>query len=120
MTEDVTFEQRLLSENHEEQHISVGQLLKSIIYGGVDGTVNTTIILLSGVSSNTPLSSLFAITIAAIVAGALDMACCDYVSAKAEIAYIKKQEDRELYEVRNMLEQEKAEIIEIYKEKGYC
>lgn len=48
------------------------------------------------------------------------MACCDYVSAKAEIAYIKKQEDRELYEVRNMLEEEKAEIIEIYKEKGYC
>ena len=66
----------------------MGELLKSIIYGGVDGTINTTVILLCGVSAGTPVHHLFAIAIAAIVAGALDMAFCDYVSAKAEIAYI--------------------------------
>jgi hypothetical protein len=83
-----------MEEDHAEEHLAVGEFLKSIIYGGVDGTVNTTIIVLSGVSSNTPLHNIFAIAIAAIVAGALDMACCDYVSAKAEMAYIKKEEDR--------------------------
>lgn len=47
------------------------------------------------------------------------MAACDYVSAKAEISYVAKEEERELYEVRNYLEEEKAEIVEIYGQKGY-
>jgi hypothetical protein len=65
-------------------------MIKSFIYGGVDGTVNTTIIILSGVSSGMTTVGIFGICVAAIVAGALDMACCDYVSAKAEIAFIKQ------------------------------
>ena len=48
------------------------------------------------------------------------MACCDYVSAKAEIAYIEKEEERELYEVKHMLNEEKKQIIKIYENKGYC
>ena len=84
----------LLSSEHKEKHSDAGQLLKSIIYGGVDGTVNTTIILLSGVSSGISTHSLFAIAIATIVAGAVDMACCDYVSAKAEISYVVKEQER--------------------------
>ena len=94
-------------------------MLKSIIYGGVDGTVNTTIILLSGVSSGISTHSLFAIAIATIVAGAIDMAACDYVSAKAEISYVATEEERELYEVRNFLSEEKDEIVELYSNKGY-
>ena len=76
---------------HEEGHISIGEMIKSIIYGGVDGTVNTTIIILSGVSSGTPIHNIFAIVIASVIAGAVDMACCDYVSAKAEIQYVEQE-----------------------------
>lgn len=73
--------------------------MKSIIYSGFDATVNTTIIILSGISSGSPFEDIFAISMAAIIAGALDMACCDYVSCKAEISFIKMEEEREMYEV---------------------
>jgi hypothetical protein len=60
----------------------------------VDGTVNTTIIILSGISSGTSAAKIFAITMAAIVAGGIDMACCDYTSAEAEMAFIRQEEAR--------------------------
>ena len=47
------------------------------------------------------------------------MAACDYVSAKAEISYVAKEQEREFYEVRSFLNEEKNEIVEIYSKKGY-
>ena len=43
----------------------------------------------------------------------------DYLSARAEITYIKAEEERERYEVRNLVNDEKKEIIDIYTEKGF-
>ncbi len=43
----------------------------------------------------------------------------DYLSALAEIKYIKSEEQRELYEVDNLLNDEKKEIIDIYLAKGF-
>lgn len=38
----------------------------------------------------------------------------DYLSARSEIQYIKSEEAREFYEVENLLNDEKKEIIDIY------
>lgn len=43
----------------------------------------------------------------------------DYLSAKSEKQFILSEEQRELWEVDNKLEAEKAEIVEIYAEKEY-
>ena len=43
----------------------------------------------------------------------------DYLSALAEIKYIKSEEDREFYEVEHLLNDEKKEIIDIYLKKGF-
>lgn len=72
-------------EGHLEGHEVVGAFLKSIVYGGIDGVINTTIILLTGVSANTPVGKLFGLCVSATVVGALDMGLCDYVSSKSEM-----------------------------------
>ncbi len=36
---------------HEETHIQIGELLKSFVYGGVDGSSNILIVITSGISS---------------------------------------------------------------------
>lgn len=43
----------------------------------------------------------------------------DYLSALAEIQYIKSEEQREFYEVDNLPNDEKKEIIDIYLAKGF-
>ncbi len=54
MSDQITSEKPLLSaKEHEEAHIDAGEYLKSMVYGGMDGTLNTLLIILSGVSSNT-------------------------------------------------------------------
>ena len=49
----------------------------------------------------------------------IGMGLGDYLSARAEIQYIKSEEARELYEVEHLLNDEKKEIIDIYLDKGF-
>ena len=56
---------------------------------------------------------------AAIVGDGIGMGLGDYLSARAEIDFIKAEEERERYEVRNVINDEKKEIIDIYTEKGF-
>jgi len=56
---------------------------------------------------------------AAIVGDGIGMGLGDYLSARAEIEYIKAEKARELYEVEHLLNDEKKEIIDIYTEKGF-
>jgi len=56
---------------------------------------------------------------AAIIGDGIGMGLGDYLSARAEIEFIKAEEERERYEVRNVINDEKKEIIDIYTEKGF-
>lgn len=42
---------------------------------------------------------------AAVVGDGIGMGLGDYLSARSEIQYIKKEEERELYEVDNMMDE---------------
>jgi vacuolar iron transporter family protein len=81
--------------------------LKSLVYGGLDGCINTLLIILSGVSSGESAYHIFTLCICAIVGDGIGMGLGDYLSALAEIKYIKSEEQRELYEVDNLLNDEK-------------
>jgi len=85
----------------------------------MDGVINTTIILLTGVASNTPVPELFSICLSAVIAGALDMGLCDYVSSKSEMQFIKLEEEREKYEMEHYFEAEKKEMLVIYQKRGF-
>lgn len=90
-----------------------------MVYGGLDGCLNTLLIILSGVSSNTEAYTIFTLCVCAIVGDGIGMGLGDYLSARSEIQYIKSEEARELYEVENLLNDEKKEIIDIYLQKDF-
>ena len=77
--------------DHEEEHVEAGELLKSIVYGGLDGSINTLIIILTSIASNAPSSKIMAFCAAAIVGDGIGMGLGDYLSARAEIEYIKTE-----------------------------
>lgn len=56
---------------------------------------------------------------AAIVGDGIGMGLGDYLSARAEIQYIKTEEAREMYEVEHLINEEKKEVIDIYLAKGF-
>jgi hypothetical protein len=68
-----------------------------MVYGGLDGCINTLIIILSGISSDNAANKILGFCASAIVGDAIGMGLGDYLSAMAEIKYIKSEEARELY-----------------------
>jgi VIT1/CCC1 family predicted Fe2+/Mn2+ transporter len=104
---------------HEENHTEAGEYLKSFIYGGLDGTVNTLTIIVGGVAVATSANSIMKIGVAAMIGDGLGMGFSDYLSGKAEKEFILQEEQRELWEVEHKLEDEKNEVVEIYQENNY-
>ncbi len=68
--------------------------MKSIIYGGLDGSTAIIILILSGISSGTAPHQILTLAVSAVVADAISMGLGDYLSAKAEIAFIATEKKR--------------------------
>ena len=84
------------------------------MYGALDGSTGTIIILLSGISSRTIPIQVYGIAMAALIAHAFCMGFGDYLSAKAEIEFILEQKDNIMKDIETNLEGEKAEVVAIY------
>lgn len=93
--------------------------MKSTVYGGLDGVVNTLTVIIGGIAAGASAASVLAIGISVMVGDGLGMGLGDYLSAKAEKEFILSEEKRELWEVENKIEEEKREVIEIYMDKNY-
>lgn len=79
--------------------MDAGDILKSLVYGGLDGSVNTLIIILTGIVTLESPKSIMSFCLTAVVGDGIGMGLGDYLSARTEIEYIKSEEARELYEV---------------------
>jgi DNA damage-binding protein 1 len=62
------------------------------VFGGLDGCINTLLIILTGVSSGTTANQIFILCVCAIVGDGIGMGLGDYLSARSEIQYIKSEE----------------------------
>ena len=65
--------------------------MQPLVYGGLDGTINTLIIILTGIAKDEPPRTILGFCIAAIVGDGIGMGLGDYLSARAEIQYIKTE-----------------------------
>lgn len=72
-----------LGPDHKEDHIDAGEYLKSSVYGGLDGVVNTLTVILGGIAAGAPPSHILAIGISVLIGDGLGMGLGDYLSAKA-------------------------------------
>ncbi len=95
-----------------------GKYIKSIVYGGLDGTI-TTFAVVAGVSgASLSTGVLLILGFANLIADGFSMAVGDYLSTKAEKEYHDAERTYESWEFDSKPEQEKNELIEFYTKKG--
>lgn len=113
----------IIVSKREEEHISGGGKIRSIILGLNDGLIST-FTLLVGVAAATILvtgnSAIVILTgIAAMVSGACSMGLGEYISSKSEFHYIINEMKKERAEIELFPEEEKEEVRDIFKNMGF-
>jgi len=104
---------------HIEPHLKESNTMRDFVFGFGDG-VNTSLGIAAGVGGADASSDI--IILAALVAmftGAKAMAVQNYLAVKSHRELLKSEIDRENWEIENKPEDERKEIEEIYKAKGF-
>lgn len=85
------------------------------MYGGTDGVINCLAVIIGGIASGSPPLQVISVGLSVVIGDGVGMGLGDYLSGKAEKQFIQSEQDRELYEVDNMLQEEISEIKHIYQ-----
>ena len=68
--------------------------MKSLVFSGVDGSTNTLVVILSSLSAGMPAKEVLLYAFSILIADAVSMGLGDYLSTKAEIDFVKTEEER--------------------------
>jgi VIT1/CCC1 family predicted Fe2+/Mn2+ transporter len=103
---------------HVEKHFTSGDVVRDIVIGMSDGlTVPFALAAgLSGAISNT--SIIVTAGIAEIAAGSIAMGLGGYLAGKSDAEHYDSEYKREIYEIDQMLNHEKDEVMEILETYG--
>ena len=101
-----------------ETHNVSGTYLKSVVYGGLDGTLTTFSIVSAVAGAALSPSIILVLGFANLVGDGFGMAVGDYLTTKAEMEYQEHERKREMWELETNSEGEKSEMVEIYEGKG--
>lgn len=103
----------------EAWHSPMGRVVRELIFGANDGII-TTLGFVAGVSGAlTDTKVIIVATIAEMVAGGFSMFMGGYLSSKAQREFFESEIRRERYEMAHMPEQEREEIRQLYRAKGF-
>ena len=104
---------------HLEPHLKESSAIRDFVFGFGDG-VNTSLGISAGIGGADVSSDL--IILAALVAmftGAKAMAVQNYLAVKSQRELLNSEIKREIWEIENKPEDERQEIEDIYKAKGF-
>ncbi|WP_420392524.1 VIT1/CCC1 transporter family protein [Acuticoccus sp.] len=104
---------------HRLAHGPKVSYLKDVIYGGIDGTITTFAIVAGAIGADLPTRIVIILGIANIVADGLSMAAANYSGTKAEVEDYRRLRAMEERHIRADPSGERAEVREIYRNKGY-
>ncbi|MFW9936443.1 MAG: VIT1/CCC1 transporter family protein [Candidatus Thorarchaeota archaeon] len=109
--------------SREEEHITGGGKIRSVILGLNDGLIST-FTLLVGVAAATLISTggnviVILTGIAAMVSGAISMGLGEYISSKSEYNYVKNEIKKEKAEIQLFPEEEKQEVRKMFEDMGF-
>ena len=92
--------------------------LKSIIFGGIDGTLTSIGITAAGSGANIAWTVLVIFGCSCVIANALHLGLGEYLSSKAHREFVTSEKRREQWEFKNFKEGEIKELINIFEERG--
>ncbi len=101
----------------KEQHPHGGDWLREIVFGLNDGLV-TTLVFIMAVSEVAP-SRLLLVVLGEVIAGGISMALGGFLSARTAKEVLDKRIATERYEIEHEPEEERAELQDIYRKKGF-
>ena len=90
------------SEEHEES----GGRLKGIVFGGLDGILTSFAIIAGSVGANLGPVAMLALGVSNVLADALSMGAGEYLSSRSYYNYVRKERDREKWELQHFPEGE--------------
>ncbi len=103
----------------DEDNGNLGGTLRQVILGGQDGLVNVLGIIL-GVAVATKDANIVIIAgLAATFAESISMAAVAYTSSRAEQDHYRKMVEIEKWEIENLPDVEREEIVIVYRNKGF-
>ena len=103
---------------HVEKHFTSGEIVRDIVIGMSDG-LTVPFALAAGLSGAIDSTSIVITAgLAEIAAGSIAMGLGGYLAGKSDVEHYDSEYKRELYEVDNMLEHEKDEVLEILEDYG--
>jgi VIT1/CCC1 family predicted Fe2+/Mn2+ transporter len=104
---------------HVEPHIKESNYIRDLVFGFGDG-VNTSLGIVAGVGG--AIIAADVVILAALIGmftGAKAMAVQNYLAVKSQREILESEIKREEYEIENLPENERQEIRDIYREKGF-
>jgi VIT1/CCC1 family predicted Fe2+/Mn2+ transporter len=113
--------------NHDEKIIhregtyfnGIQAYLGEFVYGGIDGSVTTFAVVAGSVGAGLDSSIIIILGFANLLADGFSMSIGAYLSTKSVKANYNKYKETEYWEIENMPDRERAEVVEIYRSKGF-
>jgi DNA damage-binding protein 1 len=103
---------------HEEEHTEGGDLLKPMVFGGLDGIITSFAVVAAAAGGGYGISIVLVMGFSNILADGLSMGIGEYLSSKAEADFTASERKREEWEVANYLEGEIEEMVDIFTQRG--
>ena len=98
-----------------EHHIEAGGGAKSVVFGGLDGILTSFAIVAGAVGAGLPPVAILAMGFSNVIADAISLGAGEYLSSRAYNDYVKKEMEREKWELENYPEGEMVEMIELFQ-----
>lgn len=95
------------------------EYLGEFVYGGIDGSVTTFAVVAGASGAGLDSSIVIILGFANLFADGFSMSVGAYLSTKSERDTYEKHKRIEYWEVENMAEQERKEVRDIFREKGF-
>lgn len=108
-----------VQELRERRRMALGNYIKEMVYGANDGIITTFAVVAGVAGAGLDPVTVIILGLANLFADGFSMASSDYLSSKSEKAYEDEERKIEEYEVEHWPVDEKKEVEEIYKKKGF-
>eukprot|EP00478_Filoreta_tenera_P000892 GABV01000898.1.p1 GENE.GABV01000898.1~~GABV01000898.1.p1 ORF type:complete len:254 (-),score=77.87 GABV01000898.1:273-1034(-) len=115
----VVHDAKLGAKAPEGHNKGTGDVIKSVVLGGLDGIITTFAIVTGVIGADLSTEVVLILGFANLIADGISMGASDALSESGENDYINSEKRRELWEFENYPAGEIEEMVEIYTSKGF-